>query len=141
MPLTAVLRCLGMMLPMAAQTAEEIQSILNRTHGQVIDLLQVLGVNSLKTIDPPTDDLVGTTIRASRVSGRTFCLVTEAFEVTVDLERTGKAVWLDATQPYQFSPGALRPTVRLILKGGSGIELTEPAKTKRITVRLSRRHA
>jgi hypothetical protein len=141
MPLTVVLSCLGMMLPMAAQTADEIQAILNRTHGQVIDLLQVLGVNSLKTIDPPTDDLVGTTIRTSRVSGRSFCLVTEEFEVTVDLERTGKAVWLDATQPYQFSPGAPRPTVRLIFQGGSGIELTEPAKTKRITVRLSRRHA
>jgi hypothetical protein len=130
-----------MMLPMAAQTAGEIKSILDRTHGQVIDLLQVLGVNSLKTIDPPTDDLVGTIITASSVSGRTFRLATQAFEVTVDLERTGKVVWLDAIQPYQFSPGALRPTVRLSLQGGSGIELTEPAKTKRITVRLSRRQA
>jgi len=131
-----------MMLSMAAvQTADEIYSILARIHGQAIGALQVLGINSLKSIDPLPDALVGAAIVTSKVSERKFCLVTDAFEVNVDLQRTGKVVWLDSAEPYRQSTGTVRPTARLVLQGGNGIDLTEPAKTKRITVSLSRRGA
>lgn len=133
---------LAMMLSMAAvQTPDEIHSVLARVHGQAISRLQVLGINSLKSIDPLPDALVGATIIGSNVFERTFCVITDAFEVNIDLQRTGKIVWLDSAEPYQQSAGAARPTVRLVLQGGNGIDLTEPAKTKRITVSLSRRSA
>ena len=131
-----------MMLPMAAvQTPDEINSILARTHGQVIVGLQVLGINSLKSIDPQPQALVGDTIINSNVSERTFCLATEAFDITIDLQRTGRIVWLESAEPYQQVAGVMRPTVRIVLHGGAGIDLTEPAKTKRITVSLTRRAA
>lgn len=33
-----------------------------------------------------------------------------------------------------------QPTVRLLLADGNGLDLTEPAKTKRITVTVTDRH-
>lgn len=130
-----------MMLSMAAaQTSSEIQAILARTHGQSVVALQVLGINSLKSIDPPPDSLVGVMISTSTVSERTLCLVVGAFEVRIDLQRTGKVVWLDSVEPYQQKVGAARPTARLVLQGGNGIDFTEPSKTKRITVSILRRN-
>lgn len=101
--------------------------------------LQVLGINTLKSVLPLPDALVGETVTGSEVAERTFRLVTADYEITVDLQRTGKVVWLDAAQPYRLVPGSARPTVRLLLAGGTGLDLTEPAKTKRITVTLANR--
>jgi hypothetical protein len=121
------------------QPPDEILAILRRLHGQEIAALQVLGINTLKSVLPLPEALVGETVTGSEVAGRTFRLVTSDYEITVDLQRTGKVVWLDAAQPYRLVPGSARPTVRLLLAGGAGLDLTEPAKTKRITVSLANR--
>lgn len=129
-----------MMVSMApAQSPDQIQSILERLHGRKVAILRILGINSLKSVDPPPGALAGMTITSSDTSDRTFRLLTEDHEVTIDLQRTGKVVWLDTVQPYQLVVGATYPTVRLVLSDGSGVDLTEPAKTKRITVALARR--
>lgn len=124
---------------MVVQPPDEILAILRRLHGQEIAGLQVLGINTLKSVLPLPEALVGEPVTGSEVAGRTFRLVTADYEITVDLQRTGKVVWLDAAQPYRFVPGSARPTVRLLLADGTGVDLTEPAKTKRITMTLATR--
>ncbi|NGN93180.1 hypothetical protein G5C66_10585 [Nocardioides sp. KC13] len=123
----------------ALQTADEIEAILARLHGRSIGALQVLGINSLKSVDPMPDALTGAVVISSQVSGRLLRLTTDGFEVNVDLQRTGRVVWLKVAKPYDMAAGTARPTVRLILEDGDGLDLTEPAKTKRITVRILRR--
>lgn len=121
------------------QTSDEIQEILTRLHGHEISTLQVLGINSLKSMSPMPDALVGDVVESSSIQDRVFTVRTQAHEIAVDLQRTGKLVWLADAGPYVMAAGSSRPTVRLVLVGGQGLDLTEPAKTKRITVTLSDR--
>lgn len=121
------------------QTSEEIESLLTHFEGEEISTLQVLGINSLKSMTVMPETLAGDVIRSTNVDDRHFTLVTDDHEVVFDLQRTGKLVPLHGAVPYVMAPGAARPTVRLVLTNGQGLDLTEPAKTKRITVTISTR--
>lgn len=123
----------------AIQTPDEIQSLLSQLEGQEIAALQVLGINSLKSMDPMPDALTGDVIKSTTLDDRHFTMCTTTHEVTFDLQRTGKLVWLKEAAPYVMSAGSSRPTVRVVLANGQGLDLTEPAKTKRITVAISTR--
>ena len=123
----------------AIQTPDEIQSLVARLEGQMISRLQVLGINSLKSTAPMPDAVAGDVIASTSVEDRLFAISTADHQVVFDLQRTGKLVWLDSAAPYVTAPRVARPTVRLILADGQGLDLTEPAKTKRITVTISPR--
>ena len=68
--------------------------------------------------------------------GRIVTVRTTNLSITFDLQRTGRLLWLESAEPYRYVAGTSRPTVRLLLADGSGLDLTEPAKTKRISVTL-----
>lgn len=121
----------------SVQGPEDIEGLCARLHGKRITLLQVLGINALKALTPGPDDLVGGVIDSSDVSDRILTLHTGAHTITFDLQRTGKVVWVSDPEPYRLAPGAM-PTVRLITDDG-GLDLTEPTKTKRITVAVTNR--
>jgi hypothetical protein len=123
----------------AIQTSDEIRFIAARLHGQEIATLQVLGINSLKSISPMPDALAGDVIESTSVENRQFTVTTAQHHVVFDLQRTGNLVWLGNATPYALNVGSSRPTVRLILTDRQGLDLTEPAKTKRITVTISAR--
>lgn len=123
----------------AIQTTDEIRAILGRTEGQSITTLQVLGINSLKSMSPMPDALTDEFIESASVVDRVLTITTGRHQIVVDLQRTGKLVWLTTAAPYSIAAGALRPTVRLILASGQGVDFTEPAKTRRITVTISAR--
>lgn len=123
----------------AIQTSEDIRSLLARLEGREIQRLQVLGINSLKSMTPMPEALAGQVVTSTSLDGRQFTIVTGDHEALFDLQRTGKLVWLRSAAPSLMKPGTTRPTVRLILVDGQGLELTEPAKTKRVTVTISPR--
>jgi hypothetical protein len=118
------------------QSSAEIISLLERLKGQRIGALQVLGINSLKTFSPPPEALVGEVVTAVDVVERTVGVYTATHLISFDLQRTGRVVLLESAEPYQHVAGVGRPTVRLLMADGSGLDLTEPAKTKRITVTI-----
>jgi len=123
----------------SVQSSAQIQGILSGLVGQEISSIQVLGINSLKSMTPPPEALTRQFVEAATVEDRLLTIQTATNQVVIDLQRTGKVVWLADAQPYASAAGSGRPTVRLILAGGKGIDLTEPAKTKRITVTVSDR--
>ncbi|MGY1609372.1 hypothetical protein [Geodermatophilus sp. SYSU D00700] len=123
----------------AIQTSDEIESLLARLEGMEIERLQVLGINSLKSLSPMPEALAGDVIASTSVEDHLLTIVTAAHQVVFDLQRTGKLVWLRSATPYVMTAGSTRPTVRLILADGQGLDLTEPAKTKRISVTISSR--
>jgi hypothetical protein len=123
----------------AVQSPNEIQTVLERLHGREIAGLQVLGINSLKSLSPMPDALAGEIVTASELTDRIFTVHTNSISMTCDLQRTGRLVWLDTAEPYRLAAGTSRPTARLLMADGSGLDLTEPAKTKRITVTLAPR--
>jgi hypothetical protein len=127
-----------MMTNMAAvQSAVEISGLLARLTGMEIAEFQVLGINSLKSLSPRLDSLSGQRVTDSEVAIRVVTIRTTDYQIVIDLQRTGRLIWLTRAQPYQLIAGVSRPTVRLLLSGGAGLDVTEPAKTKRITVAIS----
>lgn len=123
----------------SVQPKDEIQSLLVRLKGREISTLQVLGINSLKSVSPTPDALTGELIESTSVEDRSFTVTTAGHEMVFDLQRTGKLMWLINATPYVMTAGSPRPTVRLILSDGEGVDLTEPARTKRITLTLVKR--
>lgn len=119
------------------QTSDEIASIVDRLHGARITLLQVLGINSLKSPATSLEALIGEVIVESEVTERIVTVRTSGHTLAFDLQRTGKAVWLGSNAPFRLGTGRM-PTVRFATDYGS-VDLTEPAKTKRITVVVTRR--
>jgi hypothetical protein len=121
----------------SVQTPREIDDLLAaQLAGRSIRQLQVLGVNSLKTVTPSADQLVGEQVCSTRCQERVIAISTAAYEIRIDLQRTGRVTWLKEADAWQLSSGIPLPTVRLLVDDGSGLDFTEPAKTKRITVSL-----
>ncbi|WP_108933339.1 hypothetical protein [Streptomyces ardesiacus] len=123
------------------QSAAEIEPLLEPLTGQKIAALQVLGINSLKTLSPPLEALAGEVVTAADVVDRTLRVDTTSHVISFDLQRTGRVILLESAEPYRFVAGANRPTVRLLMVDGTGLDLIEPAKTKRITVTITTRPA
>lgn len=121
------------------QSAAEITPLLDRIKGQKIAALQVLGINSLKSLSPSPEALAGEVVTATDIVERIISINTASHIISFDLQRTGRVVLLEAAEPYRLAVGAVRPTVRLVMNDGSGLDLTEPAKTKRITVTIAAR--
>jgi len=121
----------------SVQSPSEINDLLaTQLVGRSIRQLQVLGVNSLKTISPSADELVGEQVNGARCEERIVGISTSCYEIRVDLQRTGRVTWLESAVAWQMSSGVPLPTVRLLLDDGSGLDFTEPAKTKRVAVSL-----
>jgi hypothetical protein len=121
----------------SVQTPREIDDLLaEQLIGRSIRQLQVLGVNSLKTVTPSAADLVGEQVRSARCEERVITISTAAYEIRVDLQRTGRVTRLKSVDAWQLSSGVPLPTVRLLLDDGTGLDFAEPAKTKRVTVSL-----
>lgn len=120
----------------APQSTIEILALLQRLVGESVREFQVLGINSLKSVLPTPLDLAGSKIKSVAASDRSLTITLGDFSALIDLQRTGRLVWLNAAVPARFGQANL-PTVRLILDSGSGMDFTEPTKTKRIAVTLS----
>lgn len=127
-------------MPGVSQPDEEIRSILGGLKGREVAMLQVLGVNSLKSVTPSPDALVGEVVNdAALCDDRTFCVTTSSYSCMFDLQRAGTVVQITNAEPHPVVAGGLQPTVRLLLVDRGGFDLVEPVKTKRITVTLRRR--
>ena len=121
----------------SVQSPHQIDELLaDHLVGRSIRQLQVLGVNSLKTVVPHLDALIGEEVRSARCEERILIISTAVHKVRIDLQRTGRVTWLSRTEAWQASSGVPLPSVRLLLDDGTGFDLTEPARTKRIAVSL-----
>lgn len=105
--------------------------------GRSIRELQVLGVNSLKTINPPASTLEGASIVSANIETPAIEILTSGYSIRIDLARTGRVTWLAQAVEWTPRDGTPAPTLRLLLDSGGALDFLEPAKTKRITVAIS----
>jgi len=125
----------------AARTLPEAaKEVLDqRAVGRAVRDLTVLAINALKTLDPPLSALVDRRIIGVEIDDQDRLVIhLDDLDLTVNLERTGRLAWTDSCAPWTPRDGA-RPTARLLLDDGSGIDFKEPAKTKRIAFTITRR--
>lgn len=117
------------------QSPHDLTAILGCLVGEEIAQLQVLGINSLKAVAPSPLELVGRQVTATEVNGRIVTFQAGNLRAQIDLQRTGRLAWLDHATPASLGDPSL-PTLRLLLASGSALDFREPAKTKRISVRI-----
>jgi hypothetical protein len=127
---------------MAEQSvSRDVELARNRVVDKKIRSVHVYGVNSLKTLDPPLDELVGDQVVdfVAQDDVRRVELVCRNYIVAIDLARTGRLIVLSDAGTWRPGSGSPMPTGRVIFDDGTGIDLKEPAKTKRITFAVRRR--
>lgn len=125
---------------MTSQSAEDMAAILRKcVVGRAIRTLQVLGINALKTVDPPPTALEGLIVVDVAVRDRLVEITSETCGIDVDLARTGRIKWLETAQAWTPKDATPAPTLRLLLTDGSAVDFTEPARTKRISASIRSR--
>src|ERR1700761_4935403 len=95
----------------SVQTSGEIDDLLaGQLVGRSIRRLQVLGINSLKTVTTSADALVGEQVRSARCEERIIEIMTTSYEVRIDLQRTGRVTSLRSAEAWKMSSGVPLPT-------------------------------
>lgn len=119
----------------------DVELARDRAVGKKIRYVRVYGVNSLKTLAPSLDELVGDQVVdfVAHEDVRRVELVCGNYIIDIDLARTGRLMILSEADIWTPGSGSPMPTGRLIFDDGTGIDLKEPAKTKRITFAVRRR--
>jgi hypothetical protein len=117
------------------QSADSFLEILNRVVGERVAELQVMGVNSLKSVAPPPSDLAGLEITGVGLEACVITIDMGSHHATIDLQRAGRLHWLARAERAKIGLPNL-PTIRLLLHSGAGLDFREPAKTKRIAITI-----
>ncbi|MEU8015986.1 hypothetical protein AB0B74_08470 [Micromonospora parva] len=124
-----------------ALASQEINMAREWVAGKKIESFRVHGVNSLKTLVPSLDDLVGDQVvdLVAQDDARRVDMVCRNHVITIDLERAGRMAALREGAAWSPTAGTSMPTGRMTFEDGTGLDFREPAKTKRITFAVRRR--
>lgn len=118
--------------------AASAADLMSAAVGLTISSIQVLGINALKTMDPPITSAIGQrVVSVTSTSPQTVRLILEDLLIEFNLERVGIVAVSYAPTAWKISDGHM-PTVRVLVDGGPTFDLREPSKTKRITLHLRR---
>lgn len=101
--------------------------------GQTIQTVQVLSPNALTQV-LDLHILEGLVVTDAVCMNGFAVLSTTTSTLRIDLQRTGKAAWVEDSNPWQAGSGP-RPTIRFVTSEGS-LDFVEPARTKRIRLTL-----
>jgi hypothetical protein len=122
-----------------ARVAEAVAQLGARCVGRTINKVLVHGINSLKSAEPPLGDLAGVTLDyITPLNDSILEAGAGPFALIVDLQRTGRLRLDEQGKEWSIGQPSM-PTVQFILGEGLAANFFEPAKTKRITLRVERR--
>lgn len=107
--------------------------------GHVVNVLEVYGINSLKSVVPPISEVRGRSVDAAHFDSeaRLVLLLAGDLVLRINLERTGGLTVVRTTQVWTPGATGTPPTARLLLQTGRGLDFREPGRTKRITFDLA----
>jgi hypothetical protein len=121
----------------AIQSPEEITTLLGHSEGASIIAIQVLGINTLKTVMPSPEFLqLGSKIVNSQCHDRLVRIETEGYCLLIDLQRVGRVSRIAKAERWEMASRSPQPTMIVFLSDGSGYEFREASKTKRITLSI-----
>lgn len=104
--------------------------------GETVRFVQVLGMNTLKTLNPSLEEASGEEIRDLSVQSESqLTIQLESLLLYINLERVGVVKMASSSELWTFGQGAM-PTLRIVLDSGEGFDFREPSKTKRITLHV-----
>ncbi len=110
----------------------------SRLGGRVIDRIDILSFAALKTVDPPVTALAGTTIRGVARHGKFLDIDCGDLHLVMHLARAGWVRWReDAPRPTKGT-GKGPMAARLVLRDGSGFDVTEAGTKKSLALFIVR---
>ncbi|KIQ64985.1 DNA lyase [Kitasatospora griseola] len=104
--------------------------------GRVLERVDVLSIQALKTVDPPVQALTGRAVSGVSRHGKFLDLATDGGpHLVVHLARAG---WVHRRESFPARPPSRRGplALRLVLDDGSGFDLTEQGTTKRLAAHV-----
>jgi formamidopyrimidine-DNA glycosylase len=112
--------------------------LTERGVGKKVDRVELHSLSALKTFDPPLDSLVGKPMTSVERRGKFLCPEFEGTWMTLHLSRSGWVRWQDDIRTLKPGPKKGPLQLRVRLEDGSGFDVTEAAKEKRLSVHLVR---
>ncbi|MDQ1527402.1 MAG: formamidopyrimidine-DNA glycosylase [Microbacteriaceae bacterium] len=108
-----------------------------RLGGRVVDRLQILSFAVLKTVDPSVSALEGKVIGGVSRHGKFLDIQVGELHLILHLARAGWIRWREDAPVQAARPGKSPLAARLILEGGSGIDITEAGTKKSLAIYLT----
>lgn len=114
---------------------QDAEALRGSITSKQIASMQVLGINSLKSLQPSPESMAGQVITDLSLdeSTRKIEIILDQHIILVDMARTGTVVALERSLAWQASEKSPTPTARILFTDGSALDFREPAKTKRIS--------
>ncbi len=120
----------------------EVQALVHvlreRAVGKVVARVDVAGIQSLKTYDPPVTSLAGLTLTGAERHGKFLDLDADGLHLVVHLARAGWLQWREKLPAAPPRPGKGPLALRVHLEDGSGFDLTEQGTRKGLAVYVVR---
>ncbi len=110
----------------------------DRAVGKAVARVDVAGIQSLKTYDPPVTSLAGLAVTDARRHGKFLDVDCDGLHLVVHLARAGWLQWREQLPPAPPKPGKGPLALRVHLEDGSGFDLTEQGTQKRLAVYVVR---
>ena len=109
-----------------------------RAVGRTVARVDVVGIQVLKTYDPPPTALAGLQVTGAVRRGKFLDLDVDGLHLVVHLARAGWLQWKESLPPAPPRPGKGPIGLRVHLDDGSGFDLTEQGTQKRLAVYVVR---
>jgi formamidopyrimidine-DNA glycosylase len=106
--------------------------------GRVITRVDLAGIQSLKTFDPPLSALAGLEVTGASRYGKFLDLDVSGLHLVVHLARAGWLHWRENLPPAPPKPGKGPLALRVHLDDGNGFDLTEQGTRKGLAIYVVR---
>ena len=110
--------------------------LAERCVGKTLDLVQLHSLSALKTFDPPLDALLGRSMTAVERRGKFLCPGFGGLWLALHLSRSGWVRWREDVRTLKPGPKKGPLALRARLEDGSGFDVTEAAKEKRLSIHV-----
>ncbi|MCZ3389205.1 MAG: Fpg/Nei family DNA glycosylase [Actinomycetia bacterium] len=109
-----------------------------RLVGRVVARVDVAGIATLKTYDPPVTSLGGLSVTDVRRHGKFLDIDVDGLHVVVHLAHAGWVRWKEKLPTTPLKPGRGPIVLRVHLDDESGLDFTEAGTTKKLAVYVVR---
>ena len=106
--------------------------------GRVITRVDLAGIQSIKTFDPPLSALAGLEVTGASRHGKFLDLDVSGLHLVVHLARAGWLHWRENLPPAPPKPGKGPLALRVHLEDGQGFDLTEQGTRKGLAIYVVR---
>ena len=106
----------------------------NRMAGRSVAVVRLTSFSALKTVDPPLESLIGRRIVGVERRGKFVCIDADGLWLVTHLALGGWIRWFEQLPSTQLRAGRSPIALRLGLDDGTGFDITEMGKEKRLAL-------